>query len=568
MLRIGHKFAFKGNLRHSLSRLVKETDDRLGKRINNCSKLEKSRWHQWKLDTIREIVNIKDTPDHIESAVYRGIQHLKELDVILKQADKNLGLVPIRGDIYNAMVREWLQEPSFSVVTSMPHKKILSDVISLVYGNEAVAPRLQWLMISTAKKHTDPCPFYIIPKIHKRKIGSRPITAQHSYVLSGVSTALAEVLNSHVEAEKTIGIDSKTTVKRLESLALPDEFVFLTYDVEACYPSIDLEDAFKTFETCMPYWSQVGNGVWLNLLKLVMRNNYVTANGKIYVQKVGTATGTQVAPPFANLYLYYKFFTVLQDEAILFQERFIDDGLLIVRSKLDAERIMEGLLHASSLNLTWEISNSHAIYLDLHVFKGRRLMLDNKLDLKVYFKPTNKLLYLPAKSNHPLPMKTGIIRGEAIRTLRNTSDKSDWLKALRHIFKGLMARGYDPKEIKKKWKTVRFEDRDKYINFETKKQRPRGLLVKTSFHPKTKQWWKYFIAKRPLEDVLKRRRMNWNKAQAEILSIWPPKIIWCDFRKIAHHTISSREIWKYRPKRSREESTILLEKRKRSKTAF
>lgn len=41
-------------------------------------------------------------------------------------------------------------------------------------------------------------------------------------------------------------------------------------------------------------------------------------------------------------------------------------------------------------------------------------------------------------------MKNGIVVGEAIRIFRNTSNKGEWLCALDHIFKGLMARGYSP----------------------------------------------------------------------------------------------------------------------------
>lgn len=532
--------------------MVKETDDKLKKRI--CSHpLIKSRWHKWKLETIREAIKLPDPPSRVETDIRRGIQDIKELDVVTKQADKNLGMVLIRGDIYNATIREWLSEPAFIRVSQFPYDQIVKEVKSLVLHSEVLSPQRKWKICSTLKKCKEPCSFYAIPKIHKEKFGSRPITAQHSYILSGTSAVLADSLNEFVEEEETIGKDSKTTVARLEKLEFPDDCVFLTYDVESCYPSIDLDDAFTTFSKEMIHWSRVEDGIYLKLLKLVMKSNYVTANGKIYLQKIGTATGTQVAPPFANLYLYYKFKKVLEDDAILFQERFIDDGFIVTKSRLDAERIMKGLLEASSLNLTWNISDQEAIYLDLNIYKGPRFRNNKKVDLKVYFKPTNKLLYLPARSNHPDAMKTGIVRGEAIRTLRNTSDKVEWLKALAHIFKGLMARGYDPGMIKRQWKTVRFEDRETYINSSCIKERPRGLLIKTSYHHLTRYWWKIFTTKRPLEDVLKKKGKTWNKTQASLLKIWPPKIIWTDFKKIGNITISAKERWEGPKKRKLDE---------------
>lgn len=88
-----------------------------------CSKLEKSRWHQWRRVSIREVVQLNDVPGHIESSIYRGIQNIKNLNVILKKADKNLRLVPIRGGIYNAMVWKLPQKPSFSMVISISQKR-------------------------------------------------------------------------------------------------------------------------------------------------------------------------------------------------------------------------------------------------------------------------------------------------------------------------------------------------------------------------------------------------------------------------------------------------------------
>lgn len=197
------------------------------------------------------------------------------------------------------------------------------------------------------------------------------------------------------------------------------------------------------------------NNFWTKVLQLIMYNNYVVANGNIYRQMIGTATGTQVAPPFANLYLYYKFLRILQDPEILLHERYIDDGFILVSSRQHAERIIRLLNAATNLDLTYEISEHKAVFLDLVVYKGMRFELENRLDLRVYFKPTNRLLYLPMISNHPASMKSGIIIGEAIRTLRNSSDKAEWLKALRFIFSGLRARGYPGTMIKKAWKKIR-----------------------------------------------------------------------------------------------------------------
>lgn len=134
-----------------------------------------------------------------------------------------------------------------------------------------------------------------------------------------------------------------------------NQFVFLTYEFEACYPSIDIDDAIKNLyenEVCLRHENRLG----AKLLEMVMKENFVTANGNIYQHLIGTATGSQVASPFANLYLFYNYKKVLSDESIIVKERCIDDGLMIVKTREAAQRIMDGSKNASNLIQTWNIS--------------------------------------------------------------------------------------------------------------------------------------------------------------------------------------------------------------------
>lgn len=554
---MGHKFAFKANLRRSLSRLVKETDEKFGKKIGSCPK-QKYNWTKWKVNVLKHIVKIQDKPTPLELTASKGIRDLKNMNVIVKQADKNLGLVPIRGDIYAAMVRENLRPPAFEKVGHFPHEELCTRLFNTIRYSKDIGPHLKSKWIKHAKESKDPCPFYVMPKIHKEKLGTRPVTAQHSYMLAPVSKELARVLQIPIDGICEIAKDSKTVVQRLEDFKCPKHCVLVTYDVVKLYPSMDIQDGISTIAKNCSY---LKGSCWINLLSLIMYNNYVTENGNIYRQRVGTATGTHVAPQYANLYLYHKFKDILNDKEILFQDRFIDDGFLIVSTKEHATRILKRLNDSSNLELTHNISDHTAVYLDLTVHKGSRFKEKGILDLKVFFKPSNKMLYLPAKSSHPGHMKSGIVTGEAIRCLRNTSNKTDWIEAMRFIFKGLMSRGYRPSTIMKKWCKIRFEDRTKYIFETTPSKRPEGVIVMTSFHPDTYTHWKHVLAKFPLHAVFTYRRgALFSKAQLNIMKLWPPKIVWADFNKIGRHTISARQGWSYnlqgkKRKRSQEVDT-------------
>lgn len=514
------------------------------------------------------MVRVKDKPKPLDTTLRKGIDELKSMQIVVKQADKNLGLVPIRGDFYAAMLRKWLSPPSFKLEMSFPHADILRRMQNIIRYSKSISQQVKESWITQAKSATNPCPFYAIPKIHKKtKLASRPITAQHSYMLAPLSQALTTVL-LNVQS-KYVGItkDTVSFVKRMEEFKTPQEFVMMTYDVEACYPSIDINDAIKTLHDNIPVMRE-NNAFWTKILQLIMYNNYVTANGNIYRQMIGTATGTQVAPPFANLYLYFKFQHILLDSSILLHERFIDDGFVLVSNQEEATRIINQLINCTNLNLTYEISDWKAIFLDLVIYKGRRFQSERRLDLRTYFKPTNRLLYLPMASNHPTSMKAGIITGEAIRTLRNSTDKSEWLKSLHFIFKGLRARGYPPTIIQKAWKNVRWEDREFYITSRTSKTAPEGTLVFTRYNPSTRAHWSNIVAKFPFENIFPKRTYKWNKKQISIMKNWPPKIVWCDFRKVGQQVIAAKQCWFYpKLKRNRTNDPGPQDTRKRLRTS-
>ena len=528
--------------------MVNETFDRYLRKMDTLSPQERTNWRRWKIEMLKEVDAVKEVgPPKLASKLRQGARDLKALNVVLKEADKNLGIVAIRGDIYNAMVREHLNSTTYARVVRFPHEVIwkrLENIIKLYTPRIPLSLKKEWLEHANSAK--EPCPFYVIPKIHKPTLGSRPITAQHSYMLAPLSRALAKVLQPISDGFMEIAKDSKMVVQQLETKHVKEPVVFLTYDVEQLYPSIDLRDAINTLGSKLPIMDE-DRGFWKKVLQLIMYNNYVTWNDQVFRQMKGTATGTQVAPPFANLYLLFKFRMVFDEEApgIIYQSRYIDDGLVMVNDVETAERIASKLNDATNLRLTFQIDNHCATYLDLDVYKGKRFREEGYVDIKTHIKGTNKFLYLPAISDHPGKHKAAVIKGEAIRCLRNSTDKIEWLKTMDLVFKGLLARGYDPKMIRTKWKQVKFEDRDSYVMESSEATKPPGTSIIVPFHPKAKAIWRVLLAKRPIRSTMIARRFGrLTKKQQSILEDWPPKIIYKDFRKVGRMVISAKEVWK------------------------
>lgn len=525
-----------------------ETYQKYKARVNSLSAVEGRAWEAWKKVMTLAIAKIPlQKHPWIDVQISKGIRDLKQMPIVTKLADKNLGMIPMHGEIYNKLLRDHLHSDTYIQVNRFPWDDVTRRLFNIVHSANQIPDRLQDKWLKDVESRREPCPFYVIPKIHKARLSARPITAQHSYVLAPMSIALARVLQFEVDSIAEIAKDSKTVMQQLENIKCVKRFVFLTYDVEQLYPSIDLHDAIKTLRDSVPIM-RADRNFWTKVLQLIMFNNYVSAEGKIYRQMKGTATGTQVAPPFANLYLYHKFKEILRNPKIQYQSRFIDDGVLLVDDEDTARDIAQRLNDKCNLKFTYVVNKTRATYLDITIYKGARYALHRKLDTKVFFKPTNKLLYLPAISNHPGCHKTGVIKGEAIRCLRNTSDKAQWLTAMSWIFKGLRQRGFSGRMIQQKFRHIRFDDRTKYLNNERDDTKPKRTMIMTQFNNETRHHWRKLMTKYPLQAIIRTKLLGrMNKKQQELIADWPPQVIFKDFAKLGKQIISAKQAYVRKP---------------------
>lgn len=542
-LKLGHKFALPHSNKGALTELLETVQTGYDKVFSLLSPIEYRNWKNWIERLKKRVSRMKEEKQTMHTRlILRGIQDLKSMDVVIKQADKNLGIVPIACQVYRWLRSKHLESSSFKKVSEFPHGQVYMRLRNILKLQCEVPSLTKGSWLDHALKAKDPCHFYVIPKLHKPKLSTRPITANHSYMLAPLSKKLAEVLQIKVNATEDIARDSMMVMQQLDELYFDEPIEFVTYDVENMYPTINIKEAIKTLHDEVPEMRN-NCGFWTKVLQLIMYNNYVQAGSDIYRQEKGTATGTQVAPPFANLFLYFKFKKLLKNPRILYQSRYIDDGLLIVKMNTSAKAIVKLLEKVSGHRLTFECSPYKATYLDITVYKGIRYQRMHMLDTKVFFKETNKFLYLPPNSNHPTFQKKAVIKGEAIRCLRISSDKAHWLEAMNTIFKGLLKRGYKARLIKQEWRKVRYEHRQKFLMESTKRTKPEGKMILTKYHPNLRRSWHTLINKNPLRsNVFNIGRLGrLNNKQRRIFDIWPPILVYKDFVRIGNKVISAKE---------------------------
>ena len=583
VLRLGGKAAIEPPVRPILRSLVNHGFSAHRGAVSRVSTLELNRFTQWKEATLQDIDTIEEPKIRALSFhLAKGMRHLRDMNLVAKMADKNLGLTVMAGPVYRRGLEAALRQ-GFIPVSRFP----VEDIRRRLQNICRLAPRVfkrqtkEW--IEWADKHDTPAMFYVIPKLHKASLGFRPIAATHSYPLAKLSSFMSDCLNKEVAKVYGIAKNSKEVIVDLEQIILPDDGVFLSFDVEKMYPSMDINDTLRSMLEKVP-GMRMYMGFLYKALQLLLRNSYVVAQDQVYRQTKGIATGTQMAPALANLYLDAKIAEILSDPDVLWSVRYIDDGLCYVK-RCAVEKIRSRIAAISGLTFTFEMDEVRAVFLDLEIYKGRRFARDGRLDVKPYFKPTNLLLYMPWMSAHPLHMKLGVVRGEAIRLLRSSTNKEVWLNALGTVFKGLMARGYPPHLIAKTWRKVRYVQRDLYlgdtvqtdrsaqlrghvqiqdplqtrlsrdedgavtfigVSFPERAARPYtgyGRAAKVSFHPKLRGLWRQVITRHPLSQVFVSRRGVYSKSRSAILQRWPPSMIFVNFQTVGKSMISAKQQW-------------------------
>ena len=187
--------------------------------------------------------------------------------------------------------------------------------------------------------------------------------------------------------------------------------------------------------------------------------------------------GTKVAVAFANIFM-----TKVQTELLnksakkpICWKRYIGN----IFSLWDIWReeitlfIEQANNHHATIKFTAEISEDKVTFLDTIVYKGESFNSMLILDVGTHFKPTETFQYIHFSSCHPLGVKKGLIKGEALWLLRTNSSKENFQKGLEEFQKHLRGRGYPQNLMTLTHSEVHFENRKEALQ-----QRPsRGKTI-------------------------------------------------------------------------------------------
>ena len=401
----------------------------------------------------------------IDSTIHKTLQHLgKNPDIIIKPADKNLGIVILNTSDYITMCTDHLNDTNVYVpVTNYntnlsyaklrkiltTYNKLYSSFKTLRTPKELTPLAKSLLQLQNSTTLRVP-PFYCLPKIHKGKnpIPGRPICSSLSSVTYHCSLYLDSKLRPLLHRLPTICHSSRQVVNELSNMIIPFDDVILCADVSNLYPSIPtLEGIAAVRSVCIEYNYLIDElDFILALLHWVLTNNYCIFNNNIYLQVRGTAMGTPVAVTYANIFLYHLEMPILRrlqrTLPSLYYRRYVDDIFAIMPTIL--AHVFVEAFHSPypTIRLDAVTTMPHGVFLDVEYTLYLHDDLKQRISHKLYQKPINAYQYIPPLSAHKPHVFRNLVLQELKRYRLLCTDNDDFLHVSSLFAQRLTARGY------------------------------------------------------------------------------------------------------------------------------
>ena len=138
--------------------------------------------------------------------------------------------------------------------------------------------------------------------------------------------------------------------------------------------------------------------------------------------------------------------------------------------------------HHPTVKFTAEVSNTETVFQGTYIYKGERFKTESILDVRTLFKPTETFQSTHFSSCHPLGVKKGFIKGEALRLLRTNSSEKTFKENITNFKRRLRMRGYRDKVIDKHLSEVKHHERMSALQNKTKTHK-KILPFVTEFRP-------------------------------------------------------------------------------------
>ena len=475
-------------------------------------------------------------------------------NIIIKKADKSSSIVIMnRSDYIQEVERQLKNEKYYEQLNEDPSENLATDIKNTV-ENIAQKERKGDLnnLVTTGARTPQ---FYVLPKIHKEHnetfpIGypGRPIVSACNSYTENISGFIDEILQPHVKNLGSYVKDTTDFLRKLQNVPyVPKKAFLVTLDVTSLYSNIPHNDGIKAcqhFLNSKPSNGGISTESLCELISTVLTKNHFQFNGDNYLQIMGCAMGTKMAPNYASLFMGKFEEDKLNQYHLqpLIWLRFLDDIFLIWEYSEDELLDFIKYLNSAhpSIKFTYQYSTEKATFLDVDISKNN----EGTLDTSIHVKKTNNHQYIEYSSCHPLSCKKGIPFSQAKRYRRIISDDENFEKELDKLKSYFMKRNYPQHIVDHAFQKARSLSRDVALR-ETAKSNAKIIPYVITYNPSlprigeimNKYWGLLALSqkssvnyifqhkpvlafKRPqnLADILTHSKMNFSKSQTGSVS--------------------------------------------------
>ena len=373
------------------------------------------------LSICKGIVYASMSKESVPNCPQRFVKSIKSIkndsDLHVTKADKSNAVVILNKVDYISKMNNLLNDEStYSKLRSNPLenvnanfnkklKQLLKNDKQLIKKFSSLSPSLPYM--------------YGLIKTHKDGNPPRPIissTGSVTYKLSQwlvtmLSPLVGNISHSHIK-------NNEDLVDKLQHLDVDFDFRMVSFDVTSLFTKVPVDDLLdfllpKLDDLDLP----VSNSVFIELIKLCVKDCKFTFNGEYYSQKFGMAMGNPLSPVLSNLYMEFFEKNLLADilPCNVIWLRYVDDILCLWPCSEDVDSFLTHLNNlVPSIKFTLEVENDCKLpFLDCLIHRVDRTFL-----FDIYRKPTNVCSYIHFYSSHSDKVKLSVFSSMFLRALR------------------------------------------------------------------------------------------------------------------------------------------------------
>ena len=406
----------------------------------------------------------------------------KRTDIIIKPADKGSGTVVMERQMYINECNRKLNDTTFYE----KHNKDITNKVTTTVKQYLQQMKEDGHIDSDTYSYWTPrdpeCSrFYILPKLHKNRDKSpgRPIVSANGHPTERISEFLSDILNPPVFKLPSFLKDSAHFLNKLSNIGnLPANSLLVTLDVSSLYTNILHSEGVQAAREYLHKRTTQNPPTH--------RNKNFEFNEQFYLHEHGTAMGTRMAPPYANLLMGTFEENPLYNapHKPLVWWCYIDEIFSIWTHGLDKFTEFISTLNKiyPSIKFTSDISPTSTHFLDVTVILNE----DNTISTDLYIKPTDTHQYLLSTSAHPKHTKQSIPYSLALRLRRICPNDDTFNKRTNQLLTYLTKRGYKRKHVHNEIRKVSKTTRQSSLETKQKRHNNRTPFVFT-YHPSIPQ---------------------------------------------------------------------------------